>query len=50
MDLQQNPVDLMLNAAGISMVYNADDWDLHAATPRPIPSRRSDADSVPPLN
>ena len=48
MDLQQNTVDRMLIAAGISMVYNADDWEFDAATPRPIPARHNDADSVPP--
>ena len=40
-------IEAMLIAAGISTVYNADDWDFDAATPRPIPSRH-DADSVPP--
>ena len=47
MEAQSNPVDAMIIAAGISMVYNADDWDF-AATPLPIASRRNDVDAIPP--
>ncbi|HYC37297.1 MAG TPA: hypothetical protein VEC19_12795 [Usitatibacter sp.] len=49
MDQQFNPVDLMLIAAGISTVYNADDWDFDAAKPRPLHKRfPEDSDAVPP--
>ena len=48
MDQMTTPLDAVLIAAGISMVYNADDWAFGEATPRPIHSRRDDIDSVPP--
>ena len=47
---QQIPawLDDAVLAAGLCTIYNEDDWDRLAATPRPIPER-SPFEPLPPL-